>query len=59
MLGAVVFIYISAQCTAIPLYPGSSISDLNQAFFQLQPDVFVLFDDLGANVVVRQRSCPG
>ena len=50
VVGAVAFISIALQCQAIPLDPESSSSNLDDAFRQLCPDVFVIFDDLGADV---------
>jgi hypothetical protein len=50
VVGAVAFISIALQCQAIPLDPESSSSNLEDAFRQLRPDVFVIFDDLGVDV---------
>ena len=56
ILGAVSFISITSQCTAIPLDPESSTVDLDHAFLQLQPDVFIIFDDLGVNVCTQAKA---
>ncbi|VEU35442.1 unnamed protein product [Pseudo-nitzschia multistriata] len=56
VLGAVAFVSISAQCTAVPLDPESSSADLVMAFRQLRPDVLIVFDDLGADVCEQASS---
>lgn len=47
VVGAAAFISIAMQCQAIPLDPESTRENLDDAFRQFSPDVFILFDDLG------------
>jgi hypothetical protein len=57
VLGAVAFTAIAVQCQAIPLDPESSSTNIDDAFRQLCPDVFVIFDDLGVDVCAQAEAC--
>jgi len=53
VVGAAAFISIAMQCQAIPLDPESTRENLDDAFLQFSPNVFILFDDLGDDICAR------
>ena len=53
VVGAAAFISIAMQCQAIPLDPESTRENLDAAFLQFSPDVFILFDDLGDDICAQ------
>lgn len=56
VVGAVAFISIAMQCQAIPLDPESTSVNLDDAMLQLNPDHFIIFNDLGEDVISRAET---